>query len=317
MPKKKTYRTLFIACEGSNTEPNYLGRMAEAIDDSRMLRVNIFPKPPILSDSKPSNDSRKSDPVGLVELAQNELAGGAYDEAWAVFDQDGHNGLAEAFKKAQKKISGKTVRIAFSSIAFEHWILLHFEKNLTLYEKSAHLIESCFYGKNLYPQYGKNRLTDPYPFLAEKTFTAIENAAWLRHQQKEALSQMGGNVFQLNPYTNMDELVKVLLGLDLEVSWTNFNQKTVFAGYELVFSKIEGGVSILFTNHSATTCVFNAENIENFFLTRPSGKLTLHESLVIAPGESKNFQLECSTEISPDFLLIFKLGHKSLYIAQA
>lgn len=312
MPKKKTYRTVFIACEGSNTEPNYFGRLAENIDATRRLKVEVFPKPPILGTAGQVN--RRSDPVGLVELAKQQLVNGTYDESWAVFDCDGHNGLAEAFQKAQEVVDGKTVRIAFSNIAFEHWILLHFERNATAYAKSADLIEDCFVRKNLYPTYGKNRLTDPYPVLADKTLLAIENAAWLRHCQLTALAAANGKVYALNPYTDVDELVKELLEIDLSVSWASFGSAISFAEYYITFFKQGQDLQVNFNNRSRTSIVFNDQNLAGFFSMRPVMELTLNGAVQIAPGETAVFNLHGTDVLGDNCVMIFKIGNQQLFV---
>jgi hypothetical protein len=314
MPKKKTYRTIFIACEGSNTEPNYFGRLAETIDEARRLRVEIYPKPPVLSEEDTANEGRKSTAVQLVGIAQQQLSDGAYDEAWVVFDRDGYTKHAEAFQKAQKKVAGKHVRIAFSSIAFEHWILLHFERNETAFAKSADLIEQCFVNQNLFPDYGKNRKTDPYPRLSDKTSTAIENAAWLRHRQQTALAKANGRVFEVNPYTDVDELVKELLGIDLSFSWTNFGQSTSFAGHQIIFTKTDAGISVVFENRSYTSLVFNAQNLSAHFELRGFEELRLAESVQIAPNETVTFEISYAGDLPDDFLLILKIANQHLFV---
>jgi hypothetical protein len=314
MPKKKTYRTIFIACEGSNTEPNYFGRLAETIDDARRLRVVIHPRPPVLLEEVTSSEARKSTAVQMVEIAQQQLLDGTYDDAWVVFDRDGYTKHAEAFEKAQKKVAGKTVHIAFSSIAFEHWILLHFERNETTFAKSDHLIQQCFVERNLFKNYDKSRKTDPYPKLSDKTLTAIENAAWLRHRQQTALAEANGRVFDLNPYTDVDELVKELLGIDLSFSWTNFGQSTSFAGHQIIFTKTDAGISVVFENRSYTSLVFNAQNLSAHFELRGFEELRLAESVQIAPNETVTFEISYAGDLPDDFLLILKIANQHLFV---
>lgn len=59
-----------------------------------------------------------------------------YEELWAVFDLDGHTHHQQAYERAERLVNGKTVNIGFSSRSFEHWLLLHFEKNNTQFLSS-------------------------------------------------------------------------------------------------------------------------------------------------------------------------------------
>ena len=64
----------------------------------------------------------------------NTVATGLFDEVWVVFDKDGYTKHEEVFELA--KNGAREVKIAFSSIAFEHWALLHFTKCSTAFPKS-------------------------------------------------------------------------------------------------------------------------------------------------------------------------------------
>ena len=73
----------------------------------------------------------KAVPIRYVREAQEGLEDGVYESTWAVFDKDYHPEHKEAFKLAKQEIDENKVNIAFSSISFEQWILLHFEKTIT------------------------------------------------------------------------------------------------------------------------------------------------------------------------------------------
>ena len=72
----------------------------------------------------------KAVPLRYVALAQMiEEEKEMYEELWAVFDKDDHSHHKEAYEKAKDEVNGKKVNIGFTSRSFEHWLLLHFEKN--------------------------------------------------------------------------------------------------------------------------------------------------------------------------------------------
>lgn len=72
--------------------------------------------------------------VAQAQLIEEEQQ--MYEELWAVFDMDGHSHHKQAYEKADEEVNGKKVQIGFTSRSFEHWLLLHFEKNKTPFTSS-------------------------------------------------------------------------------------------------------------------------------------------------------------------------------------
>ncbi len=173
--------------------------------------------------------------VGQAQLIENEQQ--LYEELWAVFDKDGHTYHKEAFLKAKEVVNGKVVNIGFSSRSFEHWILLHFEKNKSPFLASNCKDENgdplgcnsnfgckglkclCGYIRTFTPLKNFNKSNSPEelskmmevllkPATLERAF---ENAAWLRSEIEKDSSNKAKEVYDLNPYTNIDILVKTLI----------------------------------------------------------------------------------------------------------
>jgi hypothetical protein len=314
MSKKKLFYTIFIACEGNNTEPNYLGRLVEEIDEVRRMRVEIFPRPKIqdADGSALPEGNRRSDPVGLVEACRAQLD--TFDEAWAVFDKDGHSGIADAFKLANEPVDGKRVRIAFSSIAFEHWILLHFEKNRTAFLKSADLIAKHFHDRGLFPNYAKSKRIDIYPVLKGRTIAALENAAWLRYQARKDQEIPGGAIFEMNPYTNVDELVKILLDINIDYHWTDWGRETDFCGFSIAAIKSERFFTVRIKNNTKQTLLINNVNLKDHFsLNNRNDLLSILETVQLAPGAESQFQIDGANLFQADAGLVFRLGNHQLF----
>ena len=121
-----------------------------------------------------------------------------------VFDKDNHSGLAEAFNKTRNT----DIKIAFSSISFEYWILLHYARTRKAFYDCQELIR---YIKQHYdPNYDKRN--DHYDQLKEKMNDAIENGMWLKNEVVSSMS-FSDNIFDENPYTDVHELVIVLNNL--------------------------------------------------------------------------------------------------------
>ena len=104
MAKKRISPTsIFIACEGRNTEPLYFERIAEQVEDDGLLAITIYP------DKDTPNP--KTDALNLIREAQSK--GDEFDEVWVVFDKDGYlfvtageRSILEGRKQAQLLNSG-------------------------------------------------------------------------------------------------------------------------------------------------------------------------------------------------------------------
>ncbi len=273
----------------------------------------------------------KAVPVRYVREAQKGLEDGIYDEVWAVFDQDGHPKHKEAFDLAKAIIEGKKVNIALSSISFENWILLHFEANKTEFLKSEckenkktlkcgtglHpndcYSRKCVIGYlrtlNYLPEYTKGATMNIYPLIAKNTKKAFENAAWLRYQIKSEKP-----IYELNPYTNMDILVKRLLQIDEEIIWLDFGENIEVEGIEVRLEKeSEDLVKVFFENQSDRTVIIGSDvfsvNIEGENYDLDS------ERLMIDVGEKADLTLDISEykqETNGSIGLVLKVKYRIL-----
>jgi hypothetical protein len=122
--KRKPNISIFIACEGSNTEPLYFEKLKEIMEenDDYPYAVTIYP-------DKDFDENPKTDAIGLINVAIERKED--FDELWVVFDKDGYTKHKEAFELAKEN----KINIAFSSISFETWVLLHFERNNKSFSK--------------------------------------------------------------------------------------------------------------------------------------------------------------------------------------
>jgi hypothetical protein len=221
---KKLRRTIGIIAEGTNTEAIYFKAISEQIEQSIEEKYSF---------TVVFVDTDKTDARGLVREAITIKSG--YDEIWAVFDKNGYTKHAEAFQEAVIN----QVNIAFSSIAFEHWVLLHFERNKTAFVKSENVIDHL--KQQNYLEYGKraNIAIHIYPKLQPRTEFAIENAAWLRREMQSQLAQSGGKIYELNPYTDIDKLLSQILGMANEVIWGDIGETIEIGQVKITFQKVQ------------------------------------------------------------------------------
>ena len=236
MSKKRfSPRSIFIACEGRNTEPLYFEKIKEIkeCDDFYSYSLTIYPDR--------NEDKPKSDAIGLINEAIERI--NEFDELWVVFDKDGYTKHKEAFELAKSK----GINICFSSISFETWILLHFELNTDTFAKSENIINEKFINNEKYfENYSKSGDLSIFPNLESKTINAFINSSILKNFNKIHRSQI--DIFYLNPYSDVDVLVKKLLEIDTCFDSCYLNQDIEY-----------NNISIKITNEK-DKIVFNIRN---------------------------------------------------------
>ncbi len=191
MPRKrklgnrKAHSRLFILCEGEKTEPNYFEKLIQDHPRQRLVEVTV-----IRSKFNTNNE--------LVEEAKSykDLP---EDQVWVVVDKDGYTRHPQAFNKARDN----NIKLAFSSISFEFWILLHFEYTTRAFAKSAEIISHLKHEHHF--QFLKNDRT-LYRQIKDNQLVAQDRAKKVRKYMTEG----GGRIYTLNPYTNVDQLVEAI-----------------------------------------------------------------------------------------------------------
>ncbi len=300
--------TIVIICEGRNTETFYLRSLIEKIEKERILgntRIDIFPKPLTedeiaeeidLSEYKTRRakkrelnnelrtgyeveDDYKAEPVRFVREAQLAMQAETYNEAWAVFDNDHRgNNIEVAYELAANPELG-TVQIVYSSIAFEHWFLLHFERNTTAFQKSecreGKVILDCNSGTHANDCYGARCVVGYlrnkgylegrtkgkqflYPYFEPNLDYAMFNASWLRffmNKHTPACRPLS----QKNPYTDVDVLVRRLLRKTPEYIWLDLGNSQTANGFSIESHEIDGNLTILLTGRVSK--IFNEGDI--------------------------------------------------------
>jgi RloB-like protein len=262
---RKFPTTIFIACEGRNTEPAYFERIKEQIEDDGNFALTIYP----------NNEEKepKTDVIGLIKECQERIED--FDEVWAVYDKNGYTKHKEAIELANEEKNGKKVKIAFSSIAFEVWVLLHFERNDNVFDKSdckneagkyigcgkENVTDGCngstcvsgyLRSKGYLPTYSKKKNLDIYPALKDKTVTAIINAAWLSTKYNDDIL-----IYNRNPYTSIDFLIKRLFDIHNQYEWRWLNKSFEFCNVEFNIKIAEGKIFYRVKNLRQVALVLN------------------------------------------------------------
>lgn len=197
--RRRPKKIIMILCEGDKTEPFYFN----GIFNSNPSNKNNY----TLWAYKPKDNS----PKGIVRAAKDDKTKAIRDKIsekdfviWAVFDRNGHEGIPEAFDMAE----ANEIRIVFSNICFEFWILLHYTRTRRPFSNCNELIT---YIKRHYDSEFEKR-NDHYEHLKQRIHDAICNGEWLNQQVQNDMNT-GSKVYELNPYTNAHNLVNFLYNL--------------------------------------------------------------------------------------------------------
>ncbi|MFV5686150.1 RloB family protein [Flavobacterium sp. GB2R13] len=187
--KTRGFRSkVLILCEGL-TEKNYFNAMKEDFRLPKTIGVEVF-------------QSNKVDCKGVVEEAIKKAKREGFEEIFVVFDHDNQDKRDEAFKLALDK----GISVIFSSICFEAWYLFHFRNSTRAFASEEVLekeLKKCVGMEN----YEKNDFKH-YSILKDKLASAKSNAENIRLSVVE--NNYGVEIFNLNPYTNVDGLVLFL-----------------------------------------------------------------------------------------------------------
>lgn len=197
-----------LVCEGDKTEPNYF---------NGYLKAKGFSQPNMAF--KPKDHS----PKGIAKAAKEEFQKAKKLKIpedkifiWAVFDRDGHDGIAEAITI----LRGSPVGIAFSNICFEYWILLHYENTTRPFPNCDAIIS--YIHQNYDADYGK--ANDHYNRLKDKISNAISYAQRIAVNQIQYCERPSSMLdgmndpnrpesphWGLNPYTDIHLIFEALL----------------------------------------------------------------------------------------------------------
>jgi hypothetical protein len=290
--RKQLKQSIYIVCEGTNTERIYFEEIAQQDDVFEKYAVKVYPsEEDQIKAAKKEGESIKTDAMNLVKLAKQEINN--YDEVWAVFDKDGYTKHEQAFSEAKKH----GVNLAFSSIAFEHWILLHYEQYRTAFPKSQNVID-YLEQSDYFTGYSKKADILIYSRLKSLTKTAIENSAWLRMKMAQNLAACDHKIYELNPYTTVDKLVIKLLDLN-PVTYGVINETQKISDISITVNAVQHNCGII----KLSVSILNDKNI-TYLVNNNSGhfyirdekqnkfQLALDNPIIIEPSLTQDIILK-------------------------
>lgn len=247
----------------------------------------------------------RAQPVRYVREAELFLKEKFYDEAWAVYDWDEKTNQhqkkhAEVFPLLQRN-QGKLF-VAFSSYSFEEWILSHFERNEKKFTESdcsdvskhSYMCgsikadnENDCHGDKCIAGYIRSRGYIPFYSKGDKSLFsnytlrggkvnryAIFNAAWLRYK---------GQRFSSDAYTDVDILVRKMLGDDYSCEWHSLDDPFPFGG--TVLKIVERDSYLYVKNVGNQSCGLTPSNFVTTNINGQKGHALLDCNYLLRPGE--------------------------------
>jgi RloB-like protein len=203
--QRQPAESLLIVCEGSKTEPVYLGEIRQQL---RLPSANVQVQPAAYG----------TEPLRIVEYAERLFTEGQrglgiharrFDRVVVVFDRDEHHTYHAALQRVAARNgrleNDENMRVPFEAVVsvpcFELWLLLHFEhvfaplhRKVAVERLRTHLAD---YAKGQGSHWAATR---------DRVDAAMQRASAL-----VAAGQTAADGAQ--PYTNMHELVNRLLHL--------------------------------------------------------------------------------------------------------
>lgn len=206
---KKVPNVIRIFCEGAKTEPYYFKSYIKSSAQATRKRVTEV------------QNTQKNTPMQLVDEAcaliksPKHLSG---DSVWVVYDRESIAKYSDSLHaKAYDKATRNGVKVAISNVCFEYWILLHLSDTSAPFSSYDNLhngaLKAQFRAKSGGKDYDKGQ-ADVFEVVKDAVGLARERAAKLNDRSLREAEAGKERPFQLNPYTNVNELLDAIDGLD-------------------------------------------------------------------------------------------------------
>ena len=167
------------------------------------------------------------------------------------------------------------------------------------FAKSVNIIDEKFHNNDKYlDDYAKSGDYNVYPKIQDKTKEAFGNASWLRNWLNSKTPNY--TIYEVNPYTDVDFLVKKLLLDDSIYEFREIGQSLIFDGVEIEVSNVNGEYVVKITNSTNRSLVWN----EFLFYDFEMNKINMANSIILVGNSAeKNLgQIATSQKVFVEFL---------------
>jgi RloB-like protein len=193
---REPYAYVAIVCEGRKTEPYYFEGLRAAY---RLSNANVQITPA----------ARGTDPISVVQYAEELLQREGYDRVYCVFDRNGHGNYEQALERIRASVAGTQGRLIGipSWPCFEVWLLLHHRYSSAPFMKAGRRSACDRVIAQLVgylPRYEKGQ-RNIFDVLGARLPDAIRNATRLERDNLRTEAE--------NPATSVHRLVNYLCAL--------------------------------------------------------------------------------------------------------
>jgi hypothetical protein len=158
-------------------------------------------------------------------------------------------------------------------------------------------------------------------FEPESRIVAYENAAWLRWRKRHDLVKCDGKIFQVNPVSTVDNLIKSIFQDEEKIIWGCFGEGIKVNQIIIIIQQLEYGFLAQFINDSPKTHVILPEH---FFLSNiESGEMIVnfmfsdgHSNMVVKPGQFEQFYISPGIPLYDLKYLNFQFGTYRVILTQ-
>lgn len=332
----KIKKNLLIICEGQSTEPNYFHDLRNMLIDRNIdYNIVIRPKPPQQSkediealaefrlrkggrkrtvtninvdESDIVEEIYKAQPTRYVREAQLGLLDGTFEEAWAIYDLNGHSDHENAYNLSRTLINSKKIHIGFSSISFETWVLWHFEQNITPFARSqcrtGKKLHDCGQGTNTsdcqgnlcvtgylkthgYISSDKDVKSIRFNELQNDVYNALTNAYEIRQTTISGQSEVP--YYKFIPFSTVDRLVFKMLHIPIDYQWVTIDE-VLIPHFNTKVGIVKNIVNIMIENTSDRIQIINLDFVV-LVNVRGETKPVLERNW-IQPIENKSFSID-------------------------
>lgn len=241
MPKpKKTNNNLiqpriFIYCEGSETERNYLaGYISHKYNGYSSVQFVEIPK------------IKQNTPKSIVTRVVNDIKNDGHlssDIHWAVYDRESKSKIKEEeHLEALQLAKSNNINVVFSNVCIEQWFLYHFIYSKAAYTSCSNLLKESPLKSKL-KEVGIKSYDKAEPEIYDYLKLGVEKARInAKKINKEVIEDATKGIdenqpYKLNPYTNFYELLDEI---DLFLLKESFSQDLVSIKKVFLYFSNEG-----------------------------------------------------------------------------
>ena len=130
-----------------------------------------------------------------------------------------------------------------------------------------------------------------YARIGDRQAVAFENAAWLRWKKQKDLHAANGQIYAINPYSDVDILLKRLFKIEQNIVWGNLNETISFGRFSVYVSINAQNIQLQIMNTGKSSEKLTANH---FFITDENGyksPLNLETFIFLGNLESEDFDL--------------------------